>query len=555
MRRIIPLTLSVCALHFAGASPVRQIRTIDTREPADHALSIMHGESIDLRIRLLNYGSPVDLRGWSVVLHGQTNGQAVTESYQFPGTAGLRDDPSAAAQGWASVPLDVSAWWPADASSGRWTLMAVSPPPAVRIMRAGGPLTVRGSAAAGLQAPLPQSVTAALRAEWLADLAGATNTLAASIRNSISIAGDLLATSNALAIARQAGDAANSNHVSQALGHFSETGTVYKAELADRARDANMADWAAEAMQAYGLAFDSPDGEALAALKSHPADPAAHPDIRAIIAAATNELVTTYLLGNDAWMVISNKTLSIGRTTNDVPVVLWSSSGSTGASGVDTNLVAALQEAIAGKADKAWGKYAPDGSPNPESEYMVFLNTPAIMHASGLQWATCGAYGVLAQSGAVAFTTVTNGEVRWGLDLQTNYIALVRGGSIVVGAAAQSITVADGEATIVYPYSGGDFPVLWYSPALNVPFTIQEGVVWTDRQDGTAAVIAPAEAPRGFWYATSTAEIDGIVDIHMATRLTGGLFGAPNAPPVYYDSTITISSGGKSYRIPAEAVK
>jgi hypothetical protein len=38
----------------------------------------------------------------------------------------------------------------------------------------------------------------------------------------------------------------------------------------------------------------------------------------------------------------------------------------------------------------------------------------------------------------------------------------------------------------------------------------------------------------------------------MPSRFSGGVWGATNAVPVVYDSTITVESGGKSYRIPAE---
>lgn len=554
------IVLASVAGMAAAASPVRVIRTVETREPADHALAIMHGESIELRVRLLNYAAPVDLTGWSIVLHGQTNGQAAAESYQVAGVAGLPADAAAAAQGWASVLVHVSAWWPADAAAGRWTLVAASPAADVRVMRAGGPLTVRGTAAADAAAPLPQTVTATLRAEWQADLAAATNTLAASLQGSISIAGDLLATSNALAIARRTGDAATSNHVSQALGQFAASGTVYKATQADRATDASMADWSAAAMVASGLALESEDGQTLYALKPHPTDPAAHLDIRADIEGATNTLVQTYLLGTNAWMTISNQTLTIWRTVDGISSSLWSSAESDGSGDeFDMAFIDALWTALGGKADKAWGKCAPDGSSNPDPEFMTYMNAPATMHASGYQWATSGAYSVLAQSGAVAFESGTDGEARWGLDLHTNYVGFVRGGSVIVGARAGAITVTDGGTTngiaeIVYPYTSGDFPSLWFAPTLDVPFVVLEGVVWVDNEDGSATVTAAATTPKGFWYATTTITYDVIFDIRPPARLTGGVIGATNAAPVVYDSTINVTSGGKTYRIPAEEV-
>ena len=63
----------------------------------------------------------------------------------------------------------------------------------------------------------------------------------------------------------------------------------------------------------------------------------------------------------------------------------------------------ALTAAIAAKADKAWGQYAPDGSANPDPDYMVWLNTPAVTYAAGLTWTTYGTYAALSTSGTVAF--------------------------------------------------------------------------------------------------------------------------------------------------------
>lgn len=273
------------------------------------------------------------------------------------------------------------------------------------------------------------------------------------------------------------------------------------------------------------------------------------------VALATNALVQTYLLGTNAWMTISNQTLTISRAIDGVETSLWSSAESGGGGDTfDMAFINALWTALGGKADKAWGQYAPDGSANPDPAYMTYLNSPATMHASGFAWATSGAFSVLAQSGTVAFESGADGEARWGLDLHTNYVAFVRGSNVVVGASAGGIAVADGEATIVYAYTGGDFPVLWFAPSLDTPFTVQSGVVWVDNEDGTATVTAPAETPAGFWYASTTALIDVVFDVRPPARLSGGVFGAPGALPVVYDSVIEIESGGKTYRIPAQEV-
>lgn len=209
----------------------------------------------------------------------------------------------------------------------------------------------------------------------------------------------------------------------------------------------------------------------------------------------------------------------------------------------------------------AWGDRAPDGSDNPDPEYMVLLNRPATMHMSGYQWQTYGTYAVLTTSGAVAFESGSDGGMRIGPDNE-NYFGFIGGGSVTVGAMAKSLHVEDGgtpegEAYIAYEYSGGSgFPILWYTPDLReVPFAEQDGVVWVDNQDGTATATAPATGERGFWMATTTRQIDYVFNSTMPAFLQGGVMISTNAVPVVYDSVIHIESGEKTFRIPAEEVQ
>lgn len=537
--------LLICTTWAAYGAPVHVIRTVETREPADHALTLMHGETIELRVRMLNYAMPVDLTGYTVVLHGQTNGQSASESYQIAGLAGLPDDPSAAALGWASVALPVSTWWPPSAPSGRWTLVATAPGTAARVMRAGGQLTVRGSAAADAAAPIPQSTADLLREQFQADLAAAMQ---------------------AEALARESGDAAaltnwqarvNALTNGAALGatalqpSWAATGHVATAEYADAAERAATADWAHEATHATDAARADdllPDGTAILR-------------IAADIAAATNDIVVRYLTGTNSFLTVSNSVLSIYAESNHVPVRIWSSTESTG-SGIDPGLIdalwAALEDGMADKAPKAWGQYAPDGSVNPDPQFMTFLNTPAVVHASGFQWSSYGAYSVLSAHGAVAFESGADGSLRIGPN-STNYFGFVTGGSIIVGAVSAAIHVTDGGtpegyAEIVYPYAGGDFPTLHFSPDLALDFQPLDGVVWVDNTNGTATVTAPATTPKGFWYATTSSVIDKIFVSTMPAHLRGGIIAATNVAPVVYDSVITVESGGKTYRMPAQEV-
>ncbi|NLE41515.1 MAG: hypothetical protein GX615_06750 [Lentisphaerae bacterium] len=293
-------------------------------------------------------------------------------------------------------------------------------------------------------------------------------------------------------------------------------------------------------------------------IASHNSSGTAHAARFAAAAAAIegDVLAAVFSLTN-ALLVVSNGVASV--ETNGVPV--WSSGSGSVPPSVTNELwqsIAALQgtvESLQGAVaalSHDWGAYAPDGSPNPDPEYMLWINRPATVWGAGFQWAVSGGHAVLTATGAVAFASGGNGEMRIGPGDGTNYFGFVQGGSVEVGASASGITVADDVATIVYPYESGDFPTLWFTPDLATPFEIMTGVAWVDNADGTATVTAPATTPKGFWRATTSASYAAEFRSTMPARFSGGVWGATNAVPVLYDSTITVESGGKSYRIPAE---
>lgn len=314
-----------------------------------------------------------------------------------------------------------------------------------------------------------------------------------------------------------------------------------------------------------GVHFAS-DGAALWRGAEHypvPDGPSSPLSTLADVALATNALVQSYLLGSNAWMIVSNDVLRIWQLspTNSLQTnLLWQSGDAFPAAATQTLWTAILQltQDLDAKGDRAWGNYAPDGSDNPDPAYMTFLNAPATVYASGAQWSTYGTYAVLTATGTVAFASGGDGQFRIGPN-STNWFGYIQGGSVTVGAVPDSLTVTGGGQTggyaeIVYPYSGGDFPALWFTPSLALDFTEVGGAVWIDNLDGTATATAPAESAAGFWYATTTSVIDNYFTSTMPARLDGGIVGATNALPVVYDSVITISAGGKNYRIPAQEV-
>jgi hypothetical protein len=279
---------------------------------------------------------------------------------------------------------------------------------------------------------------------------------------------------------------------------------------------------------------------------------------------ATNALVQTYILGADAWMTVSNAVLTVWRSGPDGATnALWSSSASSGQPGIDPGATNALWSALAslaqqvqGKAPLAWGRHAPDGSANPEPDLTTLINSPSVLLAGGYRWDASGTFAALATSAAAASISSGPAGLRIGISADA-YFGLSQGGSIVVGAVAESFyySQSDQEAYITYAWPGGAFPVLWFSEDLAAGmdgFAPLANVQWQDNGDGTAICAVPATTPRGFFYATSELLSEAYFVSAAPALFAGGVFGSTNSAPVVYDSTITVTSGGHAYRIPAQ---
>ena len=277
---------------------------------------------------------------------------------------------------------------------------------------------------------------------------------------------------------------------------------------------------------------------------------------------ATRQWTLSVYGDTNKWMAIDGDLLGIysatdgGSGTN----TLWESSSAMGeALGVvasratnNTVRIAALEA----RPDlTSWGDYAPDGTPNPDAEAMVYLNKALTLMGSGFSWATSGAYACLCQSGAVAFQVETNGEIRIGVDVQTNYFGIVQGGSVTIGCRTDGISVANGIAYLEYAYAGGDFPVVWFCGDIVEGAWQETSPVWVDNGDGTATAAVPATGPKGFWKATTSRQTGAYFQSNIPAHFPGGVYGDLASPPVKYNSVITIQSGGRSYRVPAELVQ
>ena len=659
------LLLSAALQPLSAQDPPRLVLTCETRIAQDLPLTLMFGETIDLEVRMLNYTQPLDLSGYAVIFHVQTNRQSQSESYQAPGAPGTRASPAAATEGWMWSRIDVDATIPAAASAPgtRWTLQATAPD-GHRVVRAGGPLMLRGTAAASALAPLPVGEADLLRGE---------------IEAAIGQAGTALAQSGTLWRTEwQSADTATLQQAAEqtagALSAWAATGTVARAENTITAEDALRliatdtnawitvedgtpwlysvststntlsatvhamlvdafggiilpgdylieGNWVNSSQYEYFGELAGPHAALKVyygnegalppvvpsrwyAIRSNPEfwdhgyweAPAGHDLPRTLtgtgvpgaddatgsltldwhtttnriaiataadVAAEIDDLVQTWFLGTNAYLTVSNSVLTIWRDAagnGGAATSLWSSAESQGGPAIDPALTNALWGAISTKANKSWGDYAPDGSENPDPEFMVILNRPATMHMSGYTWETYGTYALLTTAGTTAFESGGDGGLRVGPD-PDNYFGFTQGGQITIGAKTQGINVVgagtpEGYAELLYEYHGGPWPVIWFAPGLDVPWdNINAGVVWKDNGDGTATATAPATTQQGYFKATTTFTADNYFITTMPIKAPAGVFGNPSVPPVVYDSTVTITIGDKQYRIPAEEVQ
>lgn len=234
--------------------------------------------------------------------------------------------------------------------------------------------------------------------------------------------------------------------------------------------------------------------------------------------------------------------------------LLWDSS-----SAADTATVADLARRIAalesGGGAASWADYDAQGANNPDPD-VVMLNRAYTAIGSGFHWASSGGHYCLCSSGSVAYLADAGGSLRLFGNSISNYVGIVAGGVVTVGARASGFAVEGGVASISYSWSGGAHPTIYGAATLAGPWTEMTSAVWVDDAEaGTATASFPADGNSFFYKATTTAQLGEHLESTLPAYLPGGIMTRANdLDPVIYDATITITSGGHTYRIPAQLV-
>jgi len=149
MRTILLLTALMLSLTATAQISVSRIkRQLETSNPQENQLNLRRGETVDLDMQFLSYGTVMDITGATVTLHATTNGMEAGTSFQISGTAG--------SNGTASVRISVEDWLPYQLTTGTWTLECAQAN-ASRIMRASGIVKLSGLYYPSTNSPLPVS--------------------------------------------------------------------------------------------------------------------------------------------------------------------------------------------------------------------------------------------------------------------------------------------------------------------------------------------------------------------------------------------------------------
>lgn len=237
-----------------------------------------------------------------------------------------------------------------------------------------------------------------------------------------------------------------------------------------------------------------------------------------------------YIAGTNVFMVITNNTMFVFRRnpTNDVRELVWAETNNLSkisaqmqvqlnqrAVQIENNVQTIIRDNLI--EDKAWGRYAPDGSPNPDVGNTLFINSPSAMFAAGFDWQTQivgdQTFAVLTQRGSAITASGVGSTFRIGPN-STNYFGYCNTASQLVPCRTNGIRTYSVANTVEMDYDyDGAFPTIYWSTSLSQPFVAYEAssLTWRVNYDGsgTCTVTIPQEGNSSmFFYAMN--EIAGL---------------------------------------------
>lgn len=222
-----------------------------------------------------------------------------------------------------------------------------------------------------------------------------------------------------------------------------------------------------------------------------------------------------YIAGSNVFITVTNNSLSIyARTTNDAPEVVWTDTLGIEKVAeelelkVNKNILASesrVNKVISDNliVDKAWGRYAPDGSANPDTNNVVYINSPTVMFAGGYDWQSVWlgdqCISVLTQSKSAVTASGEGSSFRIG-PTSTNWFGFVDTKSQLIGCRTDAIRTypVAGTVEMDYDYDGSSYPIVYWTTDLRTPFVEYDSsaLTWRTSTDGDGNAICTVTVPQ-----------------------------------------------------------
>lgn len=204
-------------------------------------------------------------------------------------------------------------------------------------------------------------------------------------------------------------------------------------------------------------------------------------------------------------------------------------------------LITSVNEAVGGKADKAWGKYTSAGGEAPSNT--VYMTHPNTVFAGGLEYERVavgeGAICVLTTKGAPVWTQGDEGTFKFQDDGGTNYFGFAKTDSYTIGAKTDGISVSGGLVSLTYDITMSGRPCVWYKPTvagsaaweqLNLPdgsavAGASHAVTWDENPPAGQQIcyINCENEPAGFFKASVEVAGEAKFMTNMPADLSGGI--------------------------------
>lgn len=284
----------------------------------------------------------------------------------------------------------------------------------------------------------------------------------------------------------------------------------------------------------------------------------------ATLAAARADLdaeINLWFRSTNAWISVSNGVARVYEIvgTNSVLKYEWDSAHSN-----DAARVAALESAMPRKIEdpRRWADWTASGVSN--STGAVMLDRGAVYFGStNVTWATDGGFAVLTSHSLPASASGGSSQFRIGLDVE-DWFGFEITASYLVNALPTGFSVDNTAhtATIATAYAAGyetTPPLVYYAQTLAQPFAPWDGgiVEWTHDGAVSTATVNGVSGTSGFFVLKAEVAGGAVFRSTMPALMEGYRVesGGEYVGTLQPDAIITISSGGKTYRVMAQEVQ